>query len=191
MSDKHLPVNIDNAKLNAVARSMLHDVADPNKTKLSKTFQVMDKSGQAHTFSFEELSYLMAILDRKQPIEGSNDVLNALVTIYALNDLIECIKAGYGVTQYTVKINNKNKSVDLVGKLEKLSTNKNHPTYDPTDKSKALVFEYLLEDFDFVQQITLSRLIASLNTSLEEVAFTFDVDYVFEWVRGSVRVYSV
>lgn len=160
------PIVKDNHILNDVARDCLVKTEDPNKTMLRRGFKVLTEDGVIHELTFAQMDGLINILDLTRDVSGITP-LQYITQTYDIQDLIEMGINGWVVPEYTIVVMHATKTVRFEGKLTKASH---------VDK----LFTFALGDFDFIQQFSLSRCIASQAEELASVASTFDMSYTLQ-----------
>lgn len=177
------PPGIDNAKLSLVARSLILNADDPENTKLLKLFNIKVTGADGFPvevpMSFEELDGLMNILDLGRLIPVKIEPVQWAVLTYGLKDLEELLRGEWRVTEYSIDLDAEKRVASFVGTVNHIHCIVGHPEYNALVARAPKVFEYELGDFDIVQQMALSRVIAAREPKFDPVAGTFDVSYVF------------
>ena len=168
------PIIVDNHILNDVARDCLIKTEDPNKTMLRRGFKVLTEDGVVHELTFAQMDGLINILDLSRDVSGITP-LQYLCQTYALQDLVEMGEAGWVVPEYTITVMHVSKTVRFEGLLSKGGH---------ADK----LFSFALGDFDFIQQFSLSRVIANQHETLDPVKGTFDLSYEYSWGADGMRM---
>jgi hypothetical protein len=168
------PIIVDNHILNDVARDCLIKTEDPNKTMLRRGFKLLTEDGIVHELTFAQLDGLINILDLSRDVSGITP-LQYLCQTYDLKDLIEMGEAGWVVPEYSIVVLHNAKTVRFEGLLSKGGH---------TDK----LFSFALGDFDFIQQFSLSRVIANQHEQLDAVKGTFDMSYEYSWGVDGMRL---
>lgn len=181
------PPKIDNAKLTAVARNLLINADDPTNTKLFKAFNILTEDGAVHQLSFNELEGLINIMDLQRPIDAKIDPTGWLIMTYSLDDLESLLAEGWRVTEYVLTLDAAKRTMSFTGTINHIHCIVGHPSYDPLVKRAPKVFEYLLGDFELLQQTALTRVMAGIDPSFGQVAGTFDVSYTFTWGRDGIK----
>ena len=171
------PVIDDNAVLNDVARDCLVKTDDPNKTMLRRGFKVVTEDGVIHELTFNQLDGLINILDLSREVSGITP-LQYISQTYNLTDLIELGKTGWVVPEYSITVLQSTKTVRFEGKLT-------------MEGMVEKIFTFALGDFDFIQQFSLSRVIANQSEKLAEVAGTFDMSYTYTVSPNGITLKSL
>lgn len=166
------PVIDDSEVLNHIARDLL--LTNGEISKLQRRFKVLTGDGIVHEVSFSQMDGLLNILDSTRDIPQITP-LQYLVQHYNLQDLVEMGKAGWNSPSYHITVLADIKKVRLDGILAK----ENY-----LDKE----FTFALGEFDFIQQISLARCIATLDEQLKPVIGTFDVNYKFTFGPEGLKV---
>lgn len=161
------PVVTDSAVLNHIARDLLVPGDKPEEIGLRRYFKVVTEDGVIHDVTFAQMDGLVNILDLSRETPHITP-LQYLVTAYGLEDLVEMGRDGWAVTEYNINVLHLARTVRLEGVLHKPGS---------VDK----VFSFALGEFDFIQQFSLSRVIASQREELKVVAGTFDMSYEFTY----------
>lgn len=171
---------IDNAKLNKLARSLLVNLNDPENVQLVKAVTVLvDGDPQPITVSFDELEGLINIIDTSRPIHVRIDPSQWVIMTYKLEDMTELQEKGYRVVDYVLDLDSVNRILKFNGTMYHTSTIETHPDYDPSVEISALAFDFVMLDFDMIQQIAITRTMASCDKNFEKVAGTFDVCWIY------------
>lgn len=168
------PVINDSPVLNHIARDLLVDANDPANTKLKRYFKVLTEDGVVHDISFGQLDGLINILDLSRETPKITP-LQYLIQAYDISDLTEMGTNNWLVSEYTITVLHSAKTVRFEGILKKA---------EHVDKE----FSFALAEFDFIQQFSLSRVIASQNEQLKSIAGTFDYSYTFSFGPNGIRV---
>ena len=170
------PVIKDSPVLNHIARDLLIPDEDPNKTLLKRSFKVVTEDGIIHDVTFEQMDGLINILDLSRVVPRVTP-MQYLVTAYNIEDLIEMGRDGWAVTDYEVRVHQKAHLVRFEGVLHK-------------EHSADKIFSFQLGGFDFIQQFSLSRVIADQHEKLKPVAGTFDMSYTFRYGPNGISLES-
>lgn len=179
---------IDNTKLTQVARSLIINADDPDNTKLLKAFSVIIDGVAATpvTLSFDEIEGLINIMDLQRPLKAKLDPSQWVIMTYQLNDLDALLVDGYRVTAYDMVLNADSKELLFSGVINHKSCIVEHPEYDASVTLPAKHFEFKLEDFDVIQQIAISRVMASRDSKFEPIAGTFDLNWSYSFSAKGV-----
>lgn len=168
------PVIEDSHVLNHIARDLLVPTDDPNVTNLRRGFKILTEDGVVHDVTFSQLDGLINILDLHRPVADITP-LQYLIQAYDIKDLVLMGQDGWAVSEYSIEVLHVPKTVRFDGTLIR---------GDEPEK----VFAFALGEFDFIQQFSLSRVIAAQNEQLESVAGTFDFSYSYHWGPTGTRV---
>lgn len=179
---------IDNTKLTQVARSLILNADDPDNTKLLKAFSVIvdGVSATPVTLSFDEIEGLINIMDLQRPLKAKLDPSQWVIMTYQLNDLDGLLVDGYRVTAYDLVFNADTKELLFSGVINHKNCIIEHPEYDASVVLPAKHFEFKLEDFDIIQQIAISRVMASRDSKFEPIAGTFDLSWSYSFSAKGV-----
>lgn len=179
---------IDNAKLTLVARSLIKNSDDPDNTQLVKAFTLVVDGTPPHvvTLSFDELEGMMNIMDLGRPIKARLEPSQWVIMTYQLNDLDKLLGEGYRVTEYVLELNAKTSVLSFTGTINHINCIVDHPEYDESVSITPKVFEFVLGDFEVIQQIAISRVMAGWDTNFEPVAGTFDVSWTYSFSPSGV-----
>lgn len=179
---------IDNTKLTEIARSLVKNSHDPDNTQLIKAFTVVIDTipPKAMTVSFDELEGLINIMDLTRPIKAKLEPAQWVIMTYQLNDLDALLGEGYRVTEYVINLDAGERAITFTGTISHVSTIKAHPEYNPESTISSKVFEYILEDFDIIQQMAITRVMASRDVKFDQVAGTFDVSWTYTFAPSGI-----
>lgn len=157
------PAIDDSEILNHIARDLV--LVKDGETMLKRGMKIATSNGVVHEISFAQLDGLLNILDTTREIETVTP-LQYLIQHYALDDMIAIGKEGWLVPEYVIVLMAENKTVRLEGILSRTgSVNKE--------------FSYALGGFDFIQQLSLARVIAGTNEAFKQLIGTFDASYTY------------
>lgn len=162
------PVIEDSHVLNHIARDLLVPTEDKDKTMLRRAFKLVTEDGVVHEVSFNQIDGLVNILDLHREVADITPI-QYLTQAYDIKDLTAMGEQGWAVSEYTLEVLHGPKTVRFDGTLVR----------NPEDGEK--VFSFALGEFDFIQQFSLSRIIAAQAERLSPVAGTFDYSYTFHW----------
>jgi len=179
---------IDNAKLTLVARSLIKNADDLDNTQLIKAFTVVvdGTPPKVVTLSFDELEGMMNILDLGRPIKARLEPSQWTILTYQLDDLDKLLGEGYRITEYILALNAKTNVLSFSGVIKHITTIPEHGDYDPESTLTPKEFEFALGDFEVIQQIAISRVMAGWDTNFEPVAGTFDVSWTYSFSPNGV-----
>lgn len=177
---------IDNEKLTKLARSLLRQGTDPDDLKLLKAMQVVlpdevGDPGVPATFSFDELEGLINILDTSRPLKAKMDPSQWVVLTYQLEDLERYLEFDWRITSYQLHVNARTKTLKFSGTIAHVFAIPGHPRYGEGTPQPPKEFEFSMDDFEMIQQIALSRVIAATDYKFDPVAGTFDVSYLYKF----------
>lgn len=165
--------NIDDPEvLNHIARDMLVELN--GEFKLKRRLRVITEDGIIHEISFAQADGLLNIVDSSRETPPCSP-LQYLVQAYDLKDLVALGKEGWVVPEYTVIVMQSTKTVRFEGLLSRPGA---------VDKE----FTFALGGFDFIQQLSLARCIASMGKEFKDFIGTFDVDYCFKTGPDGISV---
>ncbi|ABY62837.1 hypothetical protein ST201phi2-1p002 [Pseudomonas phage 201phi2-1] len=167
------PAVPDTEVLNHIGRDLLLKDED-GSFKLQRHLKILTEEGLVHQVSFAQVDGLLNILDSTRETPPCSP-LQYLITHYDLKDLVELGKDGWLVPEYQVVVMHSSKTVRFEGKLTRVGS---------IDKE----FTFALGGFDFIQQLSLARCIASLGKEFEQVIGTFDCTYVFKTGPDGISV---
>lgn len=170
------PAITDNHVLNHIARDLIRVGDEPGKTFLRKALRIATEDGVLHELSFNQLDGLLNILDQNRTVIEITP-LQYLVQLYNLEEMIELGRTGWEVTEYDIILIQASKTIRFEGKL-------NSPGFNEK------IFKFALGGFDFVQQFSLSRIIAAQNEKLSMVAGTYDMDYRYSYGPEGIKFNS-
>lgn len=189
MSNINTVPGIDNAKLTAVARSLIMNGDDVGNTKLVKALNILIDGTPPvkYALSFDELEGLINIMDSTRPIRAKLDPAQWVIMTYQLNDIDNLLVEGYRITNYVIDFDTKTKNIIFTGTIRHFSTIPSHAEYDPTKNITAKEFEYTLGDFEILQQLAIARVISTVSPELEGVANMFDFSWKFEFNQGAIQ----
>lgn len=166
------PAVPDTEVLNHIARDLL--IKENDEYKLQRHLKVVTSEGLVHEISFAQADGLLNILDSTRDTPPCTP-LQYLIAHYGLQDLTDLGMEGWIVPEYTVIVMHSNKTVRFEGKLSRVGS---------VDKE----FTFALGGFDFVQQLSLARCIASMGKEFKDVIGTFDCTYKFSTGPEGVTV---
>lgn len=166
------PVVPDTEVLNHIGRDLL--IKEGDEFKLQRRIKIVTSEGLVHDISFAQADGLLNILDSTRETPPCSP-LQYLIAHYGLTDLVELGKEEWVIPEYTIVLMHNTKTVRFEGKLSRASY---------VDKE----FTYALGGFDFIQQLSLARCIASLNKDFEPVIGTFDVTYKFSYGPEGINI---
>lgn len=168
------PVIQDSEVLNSIARDLLFK--EDEQIKLKRYFKVVTEDGVIHEITFNQLDGIINILDSTREVPPITP-LQYLVAQYDLKDLVELGEQEWVVPRYRIVLMSDTKTIRLEGLLTK---------FGHTDKE----FTFALGGFDFLQQLSLARCIALLDTKFADMVGTFDVSYLFEFSPEGISISS-
>lgn len=188
MTDIKTIPGIDNAKLTKLARSLILNADDPDNTKMLKALTVVvdGTPPEAITLSFDEVEGLINIMDLYRPIKARLDITQWVMMTYQLNDLIDLLETGYLITEYILELDAQTKVVTFEGIITEAKCIPEHPEYNPSVVSSPKLFSFTLGDFDIIQQIAVTRLMAQKDPKFEPVAGTFDISWTYVFKDSTV-----
>ncbi len=157
------PIVPDTEVLNHIARDLL--VKEGDDFKLKRSLKVVTSEGMVHDITFAQADGLLNILDSERDTPPCTP-LQYLISHYGINELVELGKDEWVVPEYTVTVMHTTKTVRFEGKLTRTGY---------VDKE----FTFALGKFDFIQQLSLARCIASMGKEFEQIVGTFDCTYKF------------
>jgi len=166
------PAVPDTEVLNHIGRDLL--VKDADGFKLQRHLKILTGEGLVHEVSFAQVDGLLNILDSTRETPPCSP-LQYLIAHYDIKDLVELGKEDWLVPEYKVVVLHNAKTVRFEGKLSRVGS---------VDKE----FAFALGGFDFIQQLSLARCIASLGKEFEQIIGTFDCSYVFKTGPDGISV---
>lgn len=166
------PAIDDPEVLNHIARDLLVEVNGEHKLK--RRLRVITEEGIIHEISFAQADGLLNILDSTRETPPCTP-LQYLVQAYDLKDLVTLGQDGWLVPEYSVILMHSTKTVRFEGRLSRVGS---------VDKE----FTFALGGFDFVQQLSLARCVASMGKEFKDFIGTFDVDYRFKTGPDGISV---
>lgn len=184
---------IDNTKLTEVARSLIKHTDNPVETKLLKAFTIIvdGTPPKAVVLSFDELEGLINILDTTRPLKARLEPSQWTIMTYQLDDLEQLLLTGWRITKYQLELDHETKVLSFTGQINHKACIPTHPDYDPAVVDAPKLFEYNLGDFEIIQQIAISRVMASRDSKFEPVAGTFDVSWLYSSSPEGVRFSTI
>lgn len=178
MTDIATVPGIDNEKLTRVARSLIKD--DNGTLKMIKAFQVV-VDDEPVMLSFDELEGLINILDTYRPLKARLEPSQWVILTYQLNDLEQFLKEDWRIVKYSLHVNARTKTLKFSGSIQHIWSIQEHPEFGKGPLRGAKEFEFTLGDFEIIQQMALSRVIALRGPEYEPVAGTIDVSYLYKF----------
>lgn len=166
------PAVPDTEVLNHIGRDLI--VKEDDQFKLQRSLKVLTSEGMVHDITFSQADGLLNILDTTRETPPCSP-LQYLIAHYDITDLVEHGKDEWVVPEYTVVVMHNNKTVRFEGLLTRVGY---------VDKE----FTFALGGFDFIQQLSLARCIASLSKDLEPIIGTFDCTYKFSFGPKGINV---
>lgn len=157
------PAVPDTEVLNHIARDLL--IEEDGTFKLKRQLNVLTSEGMVHELSFAQADGLLNILDSTRDTPPCTP-LQYLIAHYGLQDLIDLGMDDWIVPEYTVVVMHTTKTVRFEGRLTRVGY---------VDKE----FTFALGGFDFIQQLSLARCIASMGKEFKDIIGTFDCTYKF------------
>lgn len=168
------PAIDDSEILNHIARDLV--IVQDGEPMLKRGMKIATSNGVVHEVSFAQLDGLLNILDTTRKVDTVTP-LQYLVQHYDLKDMVTLGKDGWTVPTYTIMVMADTKTVRLEGTLTRPGS---------IDK----VFTFALGGFDFIQQLSLARVIAGVNDAFEQLIGTFDASYTFKTGPEGTKVFS-
>lgn len=160
--------------LNHIARDLL--VEKDGDFKLKRSLKVITSEGVVHEISFAQADGLLNILDSTRETPPCTP-LQYLINLYDLKDMVAHGMDDWLVPEYTVVLMAETKTVRFEGRLSRMGYQ---------DKE----FSYALGGFDFIQQLSLARCIASMGEQFKPLIGTFDCSYRFHTGPDGLSVNS-
>lgn len=182
MTDIATVPGIDNSKLTRLVRSLLKQ--DGDDLKIIKAIPVVIDDGEDPnpvTLSFDELEGLIKILDTRRPLSVVLEPAQWVCLTYQLTDLEQLLQEDWRITKYSLYVNARTKTLKFTGELYHIWSIPGHSAYGQGPIRPSKSFEFNMGDFDVIQQVALSRLIAAKDEKFSVVAGTIDVSYLFKF----------
>lgn len=181
------PAMVDHVVVNEVALSLFKGMGT-DTIRMQKFFTVVDDKGTKRQVSFDQLEYLINLvdLDRQYLVRYSPTIF--LIEHYAISDLKDLAAEGWVIPHYVIEVDSDKEIVQFSGDLVHSKTIEAHPDYEPGFIANTKSFEFTLERFGLIQQMGLSRVIAALHEKVSSVAGTFGVSYVLDWNMGELHL---
>lgn len=178
---------INNKKLTDLVRSLIKYGKDDVRLIKALNVVIDGDTPRVETFSFDELEGLMNIVDLHRPIKVVLDPAQWVVITYQLEDLEELMMQGYLLTNYVLDLDADLKVLTFTGVIRHETTIPEHPNFNIDSTFASKEFEFVLEDFDAIQQMAITRAMASRDEKFNPVAGSIDVSWVYSFSKDGIN----